>query len=96
MGRAEGATFSARAASRETPLAQTILSWIIRPMSAQQIIEEFNALPPAERAQVTKYVVEHDDSWIPDEFKEAMKDAEAGRFVDMETALHETPPPRLQ
>ena len=56
-------------------------------MSAQEIIEEFNALPPAERAQVTKYVVEHDDSWIPDEFKEAMKDAEAGRFVDMETAL---------
>ena len=37
-----------------------------------------------------------DDSWIPDEFKEAMKDAEAGRFVDMETALHETPPPRLR
>jgi hypothetical protein len=25
-----------------------------------------------------------------------MKDAEAGRFVDMETALHEMPPPRLQ
>ena len=63
-------------------------------MSAEQVIEEFKALPPAERALVTKYVVEHDDSWIPDEFKEAMKDAEAGRFVDMETALHETPPPR--
>ena len=65
-------------------------------MSAQEIIQEFKALPPVERAQVTKYVVEHDDSWIPDEFKEAMKDAEAGRFVDMETALHETPSPRLQ
>ena len=49
-------------------------------MSAHEIIEEFKALPPAERAQVTKYVVDHDDSWIPDEFKEAMKDAEAGRF----------------
>ncbi len=65
-------------------------------MSAQEIIEEFKALPPAERAQVTKFVVEHDDSWIPDEFKEAMKDADAGRFVDMETALHETPPPHLR
>jgi predicted transcriptional regulator len=53
-------------------------------------------LPANERAQVAKFVVENDDSWIPDEFKEAMKDAEAGRFVDMETALHETPPPRLQ
>ena len=65
-------------------------------MSAQEIIEEFKALPPAERAQLTKFVVENDDSWIPDEFKEAMKDAEAGRFVDMETALFETPPPHLR
>ena len=65
-------------------------------MSAQEIIEQFDALPPAERTQVTKYVVEHDDSWIPEEFKEAMKDAEAGRFVDMETALNETPPTHLR
>jgi predicted transcriptional regulator len=65
-------------------------------MSAQEIIEQIKHLPPAERAQVTRYVVEHDDSWIPDEFKEAMKDAAAGRFVDMETALHETPPPHLR
>ena len=65
-------------------------------MSAQEIIQEFNALPPVERAQVTKYVVEHDDSWIPDEFKEAMKDAEAGRFVDMETVLSGAPPPSRQ
>lgn len=63
-------------------------------MSAQEIIEKFQALPPAERAQVTRFVVENDDSWIPDEFKEAMKDAEAGRLVDLETALRETPPPR--
>jgi hypothetical protein len=65
-------------------------------MSAHEVIEQFKQLPPGERAQVTKYVVENDDSWIPDEFKEAMKDAEAGRLVDMETALHETPPSRLQ
>jgi hypothetical protein len=65
-------------------------------MSAAEVIEQIKGLPPAERAQVTKFVVENDDSWVPDEFKEAMKDAAAGRFVDMETALHETPPPRLQ
>ena len=65
-------------------------------MSAQDIIERIKELSPAERAQVTKFVVETDDSWIPDEFKEAMKDAEAGRFVDMEVALNETPPPRLR
>lgn len=47
-------------------------------MSAQEIIEQIKELPPAERAQVTKFVVETDDSWIPDEFKEAMQDADAG------------------
>lgn len=62
-------------------------------MSAQDVIAEFKGLPPSERAQVAKYVVEHDDSWIPDEFKEAMKDAAGGRLVDMEGALRETPPP---
>jgi predicted transcriptional regulator len=65
-------------------------------MSAQEIIEQIKHLPPSERAQVTKFVVNNDDSWIPEEFKEAMKDAENGRFVDMETALFQTPPPRLR
>jgi predicted transcriptional regulator len=65
-------------------------------MSAQEIIEQIKSLPPTERAAVAKFMVEQDDSWVPDEFKEAMKDAEAGRFVDMETALTETPPPHLQ
>ena len=65
-------------------------------MSATENIEQIKELPANERAQVAKYVVEHDDSWIPDEFKEAMRDAEAGRFVDMETALFKTPPPHLQ
>jgi hypothetical protein len=31
---------------------------------------------------VTKFVVVTDDSWIPDEFKEAIKDTGEGRFVD--------------
>lgn len=68
-------------------------SWI---MSTQEIIDQIKALPPDERAKVAKFVVEQDDSWIPDEFKEAMKDAEASRLVDMETALFETPPPHLR
>ena len=65
-------------------------------MSAREIIEQFKVLPAIERAEVAKFVVENDDSWIPEEFKQAMKDAEEGRFVDMETALHETPPTRLR
>jgi hypothetical protein len=64
-------------------------------MSAAEIIEQFKALPPGERAVVTKFVVENDDSWVPDEFKEAMEDLEAGRLVDMETVMSGAkPPPR--
>ena len=73
-----------------------VLRIVVKDMSAQEIIEQIKSLPPMERAAVAKFVVEQDDSWIPDEFKEAMKDAEEGRCVDMETALFETPPARLQ
>lgn len=44
-------------------------------MSATEIIEQFKGLPASERAQVTKYVVEHDDLWIPESFKKGMADA---------------------
>ncbi len=57
-------------------------------MSVQEIIEQIKALPASERAQVTKFVVENDDSWIPESFKEGMADAAAGRLLDLETALN--------
>jgi predicted transcriptional regulator len=50
-------------------------------------------LPPRERAKVTRFVVETDDSWIPKSFKRGMADAEAGRFADMETVLSGAKPP---
>ena len=58
-------------------------------MSAQEIIEQIKVLPASERAHVVKYVVENDDSWIPESFKQGMADAEAGRLVDLDTALNE-------
>lgn len=58
-------------------------------MSAQDVIEQIKLMPPAERAQVAKFVVENDDSWIPAEFKEGMADIAAGRVVDLDTALNE-------
>jgi hypothetical protein len=61
-------------------------------MSAQQMIEEFQELPPAERAKVAKFVVENDDSWIPEEFKSGMDDIAAGRVVDLDTALNQPYP----
>lgn len=65
-------------------------------MSAAEIIAQIKELPPAERAQVTKFVVENDDSWIPEELKRGMADAEAGRFADMDTILSGAPPPSPQ
>ena len=61
-------------------------------MSATEFIEQFKALPPSERAQVAKFVMENDDSWIPESFKQGMADAEAGRVVDLDTALHKPYP----
>jgi hypothetical protein len=65
---------------------------VVSHMSATEIIEQFKALSASERAQVAKFVVENDDSWIPESFKQAMADAEAGRFVDLDTALNEPYP----
>lgn len=62
-------------------------------MSAAEIIAQIKELPPAERAQVAKFVVENDDSWIPEEFKRGMADAQAGHFADMDTVLSGAPPP---
>ena len=61
-------------------------------MSAAEIIKHFKKLPPNERAQVAKFVVENDDSWIPESFREGMADAEAGHFVDLDTALNKPYP----
>ena len=61
-------------------------------MSAQEVIEQFKALAPDERAKVTKFVVENDDSWIPEEFKQGMADIAAGRVVDLDTALNKPYP----
>ena len=66
---------------------------ILAGVSAQEIIEQIKVLPANERAQVAKFVMENDDSWIPESFKEGMADAEAGRFTEMETVLSGKKPP---
>ena len=64
-------------------------------MSAQEIIEQIKALPADERAKVAQFVLEEDDSWVPQSFKEGMADADAGRFVDVKVVLSGAkPPPR--
>ena len=72
-------------------------------MSAAELIEQFECLPATERAQVAKFVVENDDTWMespasprtcgaalrPESFREGMADAQTGRLVDLDTALNE-------
>jgi predicted transcriptional regulator len=62
-------------------------------MTAQAVIKQFKALPLKQRAEVAKFVVESDDSWIPKSFKRGMADAEAGRFADMDAILNDASPP---
>jgi hypothetical protein len=62
-------------------------------MTAQAVIKQFKALPPKERAEVPRFVVESDDSWIPESFERGMADAEAGRFADVDAVLSGAPPP---
>jgi predicted transcriptional regulator len=61
-------------------------------MSVEELIKELNALPLQQRMQVVDAVLEADDSWIPESFRQGMADIEAGRVVDMETALTQKPP----
>ena len=59
-------------------------------MSAREVIDQIEALPARERAEVFEYVLKADatdNSWIPESFKQGMADARAGRLVDMETVL---------
>ena len=41
---------------------------------------------------MAKFVVESEDSWIPEEFKQGMADIAAGRVVDLGTALNQPYP----
>jgi hypothetical protein len=61
-------------------------------MSVEQLIQELKALPQAERFKVIDAVLAEDDSWVPESFRQGMKDIEEGRVIDMETALTQKPP----
>jgi hypothetical protein len=63
-------------------------------MSAHEVIEQIKALPQRERDKVTRFVLEQEE--VPESFRQGMKAAQEGRFVEMETVLNETPPPHLR
>jgi hypothetical protein len=70
-------------------LAPEFGSWQISVMTARDVIAEFEELPAAERAIVAKFVVEHEDSWIPDDFQQGMADIAEGREVDLDMVLND-------
>jgi hypothetical protein len=75
-------------------LARTSVSYLIITMSAKEVIKEIEALPEAERIEVLNYVQRKALAEAPESFHRGMTEALAGRGVDMETALRETPPSR--
>jgi hypothetical protein len=70
-------------------------SWLIGGTTAQTVIKQSKALPPRQRAQVAKFVVKSDESWIPESFKRGMAGAEAGRFAGMDAILNDAPAPAV-
>jgi len=77
-------------------------------MSAQEVIEHLEALPPNDRARVLRTTLSHfcpqggkaverllrrlENPDIPEDVWRGIEDAEDGRLVDMETALNDKPP----
>lgn len=62
-------------------------------MSALEVIEQIRALPEEERAKVVRFVIEHEESWIPAEFRESMDEATQGKMVDLERVMTGEKPP---
>jgi hypothetical protein len=60
-------------------------------VSIEQILKEIEALPKEERQRLVQRMRESVE--IPQDFIEAMEDFAKQRFVSMETALNEKPPP---
>jgi hypothetical protein len=77
-------------------------------MSAQEVIDQLEALPPSDRAAVLRETLSRfcpqsskaierllrrlENPDIPEDVWRGIEDAEDGRFVTMETALNEKPP----
>jgi len=49
-------------------------------MSATEIIEQIKKIPASERAQVTKYFVEHGDSLVSESFKKGMAEVALAKW----------------
>jgi hypothetical protein len=64
-------------------------------MSTEALIAELEALPESERSKVFAYFADKsDDSWVPESFKKAMAEADAGKTYPLEDIMNGAPPPK--
>ncbi len=56
-------------------------------MTAEQILEEIRAPPPAERKRLAMGLRQLGDDEIPQDFLDALDDFQNARFISMETVL---------
>lgn len=56
-------------------------------MSATELVQQIEALPERERAEVIERLHADAPKWIPESFREGMADIAAGRTVDLDEAL---------
>jgi hypothetical protein len=61
-------------------------------MTSSEIIEQFKALPEAERRMIARFILQYDKLWIPDSFRHGMTEADRNELIDMEVALRSAPP----
>ncbi len=60
-------------------------------MTAEQVIAEFNRLPPDEKKAVILHVDELEESMIPESFRIGMEEAARGELIEMEDAHFDDP-----
>jgi predicted transcriptional regulator len=56
-------------------------------MSATELVQQIEALPEQQRAEVIERLHKSAPKWVPESFREGMADIAAGRTVDLDEAL---------
>jgi len=60
-------------------------------MSPAQLIAEYESLSLVDRQKVAEAILA-DELWIPESFREGMRDIDSGHIVSMAAALSDNPP----
>ena len=64
-------------------------------MSAAEIIQQIDALPPDQLVEIIQHIHRLEDAGIPESFKQSMAEIQRGESIDLDTILSRPPPPDL-